>query len=71
MAFSETTVVTAWKNAGGKCERCGKSLVWENRGRETGYGAWEAHHATSVQSSGGDYPSNCKILCWSCHKKTF
>jgi len=79
MAFSDETVKQAWQRAGGKCEcrrtthdhsyvRCNKELVWENRGRETGRGAWEAHH---ISASGGDTLSNCEILCWDCHKKTF
>lgn len=78
MAFSEETVEEAWKRAGGRCEcrrtthnhsyvRCNKELVWENRGRETGRGAWEAHHRSSI---GGDSLSNCEILCWDCHKAT-
>lgn len=78
MAFSEETVREAWKRAGSKCEckrlihnhlynRCNKELVLENRGRETGKGAWEAHHRNST---GGDSLSNCEILCWTCHKTT-
>ena len=79
MAFSDETILQAWKRAGGKCEcrrashnhpyiRCNKELVWENRGREEGRGAWEAHH---INSEGGDTLSNCEILCWDCHLKTF
>lgn len=82
MAFSDETVLAAWKRAGGKCEcrrvshnhgynSCDKELVWENRGRESGRGAWEAHHITSVQAGGNDSLSNCEILCWDCHQKTF
>jgi hypothetical protein len=81
MAFSEEVVRQAWKRAGGKCEckrslhshsngRCSKELVFENRGREGGRGAWEAHHKVSVSAGGGDTLSNCEILCWECHKKT-
>jgi len=47
--------------------RCNKELLWENRGREAGRGAWEAHHR---RSEGGDSLSNCEILCWVCHKAT-
>ena len=78
MAFSEETVKKAFDNAGGKCEcrrtshkhpyvRCGKLLVWENRGRGSGKGCWEAHHKNA---NGGDSKSNCEILCWECHKNT-
>jgi len=77
MAFSDETVLQAWRRAGGRCEcrrishnhpniRCGKTLVWENRGRE-GWGAWEAHH---INSNGEDDLSNCEILCWDCHSRT-
>jgi len=77
MAFSEETIMEAWKRAKGRCEctrlshghtiPCNKELVWENHGRETGRGAWEVHH---IVSGGGDTLSNCQILCWDCHKRT-
>lgn len=62
MAFSEEVVRQALHRADGKCEcrrsthghsyvRCNKELVCENRGRETGRGAWKAHH---VNSNGPD-----------------
>ena len=81
MAFSEDTIKKAWQRADGKCEcrrsshnhpytRCNKELVWENRGRESGRGSWEAHHKTSIQSGGDDSLSNCEILCWDCHSLT-
>ena len=70
MAFSDEVKKEAFKRAGGKCERCKKELVWENNGRETGRGAWEAHHKTSVDSGGSDALSNCLVLCWECHKNT-
>lgn len=79
MAFSDEVVAQAWRRAGGKCEcrrtrhnhsyvRCNKQLVWENRGRGEGRGAWEAHH---ISSTGGDTLSNYEILCWDCHQRTF
>jgi hypothetical protein len=79
--FSDEVVKLAWTRAQGRCEcrrethlhpyiRCNKELVWENRGRE-GRGAWEAHHKVSVDAGGGSYLSNCEILCWDCHTKTF
>lgn len=81
MAFSEETVEQAWQSAGGRCAcrraghdhpyvRCNKDLVRTNRGRNSGRGAWEAHHKTNVQSGGDDNLSNCEILCWECHSKT-
>jgi hypothetical protein len=79
MAFPPTVIEQAWRRSGAKCEcqrishghsgRCNKDLVRENRGRE-GRGKWEAHH----KQSGGPDPdalSNCEILCWDCHSRTF
>ena len=79
MAFSHATVLQAWTRADGACEcrrrthghpyvRCGKELVWANRGRSSGRGAWEAHHSSAT---GGDGLANCQILCWDCHSATF
>ena len=70
MAFSEQTVLEAFRRAKGRCETCGKELSIDNRGRDSGRGSWEAHHRTRVESGGGDSLSNCKILCWVCHRKT-
>lgn len=78
MTFSDETVKSVFDIVGGECEcrreshnhpeiRCGKKLVWENRGRE-GHGAWEAHH---INANGGDGCANCEILCWDCHQLTF
>ncbi|MFA7074165.1 MAG: HNH endonuclease signature motif containing protein [Endomicrobiaceae bacterium] len=70
MAFSVEVKKEAFKRAGGKCESCRKELIYEHNGRDTGKGAWEAHHRLSVESGGTDVLSNCKILCWECHEKT-
>lgn len=69
MAFSLQVVTSAWNNAKGHCEKCDKQLSWDNRGRE-GRGSWEAHHKNAVSSGGSDTLSNCKILCFDCHKNT-
>ena len=76
MVFSDEVIKKAWERAGGRCEctrtthghvgRHNKVLELENQGRE-GYGAWEAHHISSI---GGNGFPNCEILCWDCHKKT-
>ncbi|MBW2974903.1 HNH endonuclease [Candidatus Woesearchaeota archaeon] len=66
MAFEEDVVKQAWERAGGKCEKCNKSLSWDNRGEETEDG-WEAHHR---DPNGPDTVSNCEILCQPCHKNT-
>lgn len=80
MAFSQSVVDAAWRRADGHCEcqrtthghfgRCYKQLVYGNRGRD-GRGAWEANHRNRVASGGADTLSNCEILCWDCHRKTF
>jgi len=71
MVFSPEIVEAAFRRANSKCESCGKQLVFQNRGRGSGRGAWEVHHRTKASSGGGDTLSNCKILCWDCHSKTF
>lgn len=78
MAFSGQTVWEAWLRSKGRCEcmlpthghsgTCGRPLRWEERGREGGLNAWEAHHRTSPQMGGDDSLDNCEILCWRCHK---
>jgi len=80
MAFDDETIAAAWGRSGGRCEcerathghvgRCGKMLAENNRGRESGWGSWEAHHRLSVQSGGSDALSNCEVLCWDCHSRT-
>ena len=69
MAFSEIIKREAWNRANGRCENCGKELVWSNH-NEGERGAWEAHHKTSVNAGGQDVVSNCKVLCLECHKNT-
>lgn len=69
MAFSEETIQQAWRNAGGKCEKCDRLLRKESQGNN-GSSGWEAHHIHSVAAGGHDGLSNCKILCQACHKNT-
>jgi len=68
MAFSDSTVASCWRIVKGVCEKCRNPLKWENRGR-TGQGAWEAHHIDGNPNN--DSLTNCQILCWPCHEKTF
>lgn len=69
MGFSKDIIDQAWDHAGGKCESCGKQLVYDNH-EEGKRGAWEAHHKKAQKDGGDDTLSNCKILCLDCHKKT-
>lgn len=70
MAFSESTKKQIFANANGKCEKCGKQLVYENHTRGE-RGAWQAHHRVSVASGGNDTASNGKALCLDCHEDTY
>ena len=70
MAFSIETKRMVFNNAGGKCEKCHKQLVFDNH-VEGQRGAWEAHHKTSVASGGKDIASNGMALCLDCHKRTY
>lgn len=65
--FPMWIVVKRWKKYGGTCEGCGKSLCWDNRGRY-GRGKWEAH---SISGLHRPTISDCRILCWDCHRDTF
>lgn len=69
MAFSQSTIDIAWKRAGGRCEKCGKQLVYANH-EDGERGAWEAHHKKAVKDGGSDDLGNCQILCLSCHRAT-
>lgn len=69
MAFPAATKRKIFDNAHGKCERCGRRLVFENH-NEGERGAWEAHHRTAVSNGGTDAPSNGEALCLEYHKKT-
>lgn len=68
MGFPDDVVATEWRIVRGRCEKCHIELIWSNRGRY-GYGAWEAHHMDSNPNH--DSITNCQILCWECHAKTF
>lgn len=67
MAFPDSVVEAVWQIVNGKCEKCGKQLVWDNRGRED-RGAWEAHHIDGNPNN--NTHSNCRILYWDCHRLT-
>ena len=66
MAFSEATKRRIFDNAGGKCEKCGKQIVFDNRTKGK-RGAWNAHHKNHVASSGSNTARNGRALCIDCH----
>ena len=64
--FKQSELENAWKKADGKCECCGKNLSWNNQGRGSGWGAWEAHLGTGRKTPmilcTGE-PENCHLNC--------
>jgi len=66
MTFSEEVVRIAFRRAGGRCESCRTLLQGSRRGIQ-----WHAHHKHSVSAGGISSLSNCKILCRSCHSRTY
>jgi len=70
MTFSPKTRQAIFDNAGGRCEKCGKQITFNNHSQGE-RGAWHAHHKTSVASGGRDIASNGKALCLGCHKNTY
>ncbi len=69
MGFSEDTKRRAFERANGRCEICGKQLVFGNRGRNGGRGSWEAHHKRPRSEGGSDTIKNCMVLCYQCHQQ--
>jgi len=65
MAFSEEIVREAWKRSGGRCEKCGSSLLWTLRGATSTAGGWSAVRRTSW---GTDVLLNCEIRCAGCQR---
>jgi len=74
--FSDKTIKEAWQRAEGRCEcrlvphehpggRCGKTLTWENRGKESP-GGWEAYCRSKICED--DALWNLEILCWECYQ---
>jgi 5-methylcytosine-specific restriction endonuclease McrA len=58
MKFSQRTRDAARRRQRGRCAVCGRNLrsLWE-----------EAHHLYPDSLGGRDEPSNCAILCDTCH----
>ncbi|MCH8965978.1 MAG: HNH endonuclease [Planctomycetes bacterium] len=58
--FSRTTMLAAWKRAGGCCADCGRKLF-------PGDGV-EYDHIIADEHGGSNEPDNCQVLCVGCHK---
>jgi hypothetical protein len=71
--MSEQELLTmVWTRSGGRCEchtishghdlRCNRQLVWPNRGRSLGRGAWDI----KFHGSGGSVPTHAEVVCVDC-----
>jgi len=68
MAFSEDTKLKALARAGNRCECRRTSHAHAARCKTTPTKSKaEFHHKTAVGSGGSDAPSNCEVLCHTCH----
>lgn len=70
MAFGSFDVKMLFNAQNERCNRCGKKLKFEKRGRGYGDDGWEAHHKKAASKTGTDDFTNIEILCYGCHKKT-
>jgi len=59
MPFSQDVKKQIFRNAGHKCDKCGKRLTPNNR---------HAHHKHHEASGGSNTVSNGRALCITCHK---
>jgi len=64
--FTADEIRKAWDRSGGCCECCGEILSFQNRGRLSGRGSWEAHRGegrvTPMVLCTGE-PENCHLNC--------
>lgn len=68
--FPEAVLKAAWQRQGGLCAECGRLLIWANRDRDSGIGAWQSHHRTPRDQNGSSNLTNCVLFCSSvanCH----
>ena len=61
--FPQEVVKAAWRRQGGQCANCGRLLIWPNRDRDSGTGAWQSHHRTPRDQGGSNNLKNCVLLC--------
>lgn len=61
--FTDEVVKAAWDRQGGRCAKCGRWLVWAQRGRDSITGAWQSHHRNPGDQEGCDALANCVIFC--------
>ncbi|MBN2099783.1 MAG: hypothetical protein JW753_09325 [Dehalococcoidia bacterium] len=63
MEFGDGVVKAAWDRQGGRCAKCGRWLIWAQRGRESATGAWQPHHRNPEDQEKRNALTNCIILC--------
>ena len=63
MEFADAVVRAAWDRQGGRCAKCGRWLIWAQRGRESVTGAWQPHHKDPGDQEKRDALANCIIFC--------
>jgi hypothetical protein len=61
--FTNQVVKAAWDRQRGRCAKCGRWLVWAQRGRDSVTGAWQSHHRNPGDQEGCDALANCVIFC--------
>lgn len=63
MEFADGVVRAAWDRQGGRCAKCGRWLIWAQRGRESMTGAWQPHHKNPGDQEKRNVMANCIIFC--------
>lgn len=63
MEFTNAVVRAAWDRQGGRCAKCGRWLVWAQRGRDSATGAWEPHNMNRAGHEGSSGLADCVVLC--------
>jgi hypothetical protein len=61
--FADGVVKAAWDRQGGRCAKCGRWLIWAQRGRESMTGAWQPHHKNPKEHEKRNALANCVIFC--------
>jgi hypothetical protein len=63
MGVTEGVVKAAWERQGGRCAKCGRWLIWAQRGRESITGAWQPHRKDPEDQNQSHALANCIIFC--------
>lgn len=63
MEFADGVVRAAWDRQGGRCAKCGRWLIWAQRGRESMTGSWQPHHKNPGDRDKRNDLANCIIFC--------